>query len=191
MKKFFYLDFKKPACILTFLVVLNIGFVSHAVPANPDLENIIGLRTELIGIDPIITESVDSNKSQANYCLNILDEAKETRNAILTKRLTGLEKEIDQKLDLMAERIDTLKIWTKRREDFLSKANDSLVQIFQSMRPDAAASQLTEIGPAMSAAIIAKLEPKYSSAILTEMKPVDAAKITMVLTNVMVTDAAN
>lgn len=133
-------------------------------------------------IDYETTGSVSRRPSGESYCINILDEAKETRNAILTERLTELETQVDRKLDLMAERIAVLRTWTEKREKFLEKTNDSLVQIFQSMRPDAAASQLTEIGPAMSASIIAKLEPKYSSAILTEMKASDAAQITMVLT---------
>ena len=133
-------------------------------------------------IDYETTGSVSRRHNGESYCINILDEAKETRNAILTERLTDLESQVDRKLDLMAERIATLKIWTEKREKFLEKTNDSLIQIYQSMRPDAAASQLTEIGPAMSASIIAKLEPKYSSAILTEMKASDAAQITLVLT---------
>ena len=133
-------------------------------------------------IDYETTGSVSRRYNGESYCINILDEAKETRNAILTERLTELESQVDRKLDLMAERIAVLKTWTEKREKFLEKTNDSLIQIFQSMRPDAAASQLTEIGPAMSASIIAKLEPKYSSAILTEMKASDAAQITVVLT---------
>ena len=78
--------------------------------------------------------------------------------------------------------------WVQKRERFLSSANDSLVEIFQVMRSDAAALQLSEVGPAMAASIIAKLEPKYSSAIMAEMKPDEAAKITMILTNSLATD---
>ena len=88
----------------------------------------------------------------------------------------------------MSKRIAELKNWVKQREEFLDRTNKSLVEIFQTMRSDAAASQLTEIGPALPASIIANLEPKYSSAILAEMKATDAAKITMILTNSMVTD---
>ena len=164
---------------------------SQAEPANPVFVSQTDLKAQNVEIDTVHTGVVDAEKSQTNYCLNILDEAKEARNAILTKRLTNLEKEVDEKLDLMEKRIVVLKSWTERREAFLSKANDSLVKIFQSMRPDAAASQLTEMGPALSAPIISKLEPKYSSAILTEMKPADAAKITMVLANLVGADETN
>ena len=102
---------------------------------------------------------------------------------ILTDRLNALQAEVDDKLVMLEKRVAELRTWTERREKFLTRANESLIQIFQKMPPDAAALQLTEVGPGMAAAIISKLQPKYSSAIMTEMKPADAAKIAMVLTN--------
>ena len=137
------------------------------------------------GIDYTVTGSVTKEPERQNYCVNIHDDAKEARSAILKERLLALETNVDSKLEKLEKRIKVLKKWTKKREDFLVAANDSLVQIFQNMRPDAAALQFTEMGPGMAAAIISKLEPKYSSAILTEMKPSDAAKIALVLTNLM------
>lgn len=140
-------------------------------------------------IDPNAVGSISRRDETFRYCLNISDKAKEARNAVLTKRLQEMEAVIDSKLDKMAEMIVELRSWTEKRESFLERANDSLVEIFQSMRADAAAMQLTEVGPIMAASIIAKLEPKISSAILAEMKPDDAANITMVLTSSMETDA--
>ena len=147
-------------------------------------------RRQSAEIDQSTTNSVTRKDDGSNYCINILDDARETRNAVLTQRLTSLEEQVDKKLQVMSQRIAVLKGWVEQREAFLAKTNDSLVMIYQSMRPDAAASQLTEIGPRLSASIIAKLEPKYSSAILTEMKPADAAQITMALTNLMKTNDA-
>ena len=143
------------------------------------------LRELDIGIDTSITGTLSGKTQNINYCLNMLDDARETRNAVLTERLTVLESDVDEKLDVMNKRIAVLKEWVQRRDQFLARTNDSLVEIFQTMRADAAASQLTEIGPELSASIIAKLEPKYSSAILAEMKPTDAAKIAMTLTSLI------
>ncbi|MEM8649947.1 MAG: MotE family protein [Pseudomonadota bacterium] len=141
------------------------------------------------GIDYTVTGSVtkeeEKEPEKLSYCVNIHEDAKEARSAILKERLIALEMNVDDKLEKLEKRIAVLKKWTKKREDFLVAANESLVQIFQNMRPDAAALQFTEMGPGMAAAIISKLEPKYSSAILTEMKPSDAAKIALVLTNLM------
>ena len=148
------------------------------------------LRDDLLslddGIDSMSTGAVKKREETFQYCLNIFDEAKEVRNAVMTKRLKEIEAEVDKKLDEMEIRIAQLKSWTERREKFLEQANDSLVEIFKTMRADAAALQMTEIGPAIAASIISKLGPKQSSAILAEMKPDDAAKITMVLTNIVV-----
>ncbi|MBO6814742.1 MAG: MotE family protein [Rhizobiaceae bacterium] len=141
--------------------------------------------SEKLGVDPTVTGSIKKEPELLSYCLNIHDSAREARAAILTERLKKVEEQVDAKLELLAARVEELRTWTEKREKFLVRANESLVQIFQTMRADAAAQQLTEVGPAMAAAIISKLEPKYSSAIMTEMKPQDAAKIAMVLTNAL------
>ena len=137
-------------------------------------------------IDPNAVGSISRRDETFRYCLNISDKAKEARHAVLMKRLKEMEAVVDGKLEKMTGLITELRTWTEKRENFLARANDSLVQIFQSMRADSAALQLTEVGPVMAASIIAKLEPKISSAIMAEMKPDDAANITMVLTNSMV-----
>ena len=138
--------------------------------------------------DDVVTGSVLKENELLNYCFNISDAATEARSSILKEKLEKIETRVDKKLTKLAKRIKTLKAWTTRRDQFLRNANDSLIQIFQTMRPDAAAMQMTELGPGLASAIIAKLEPKYSSAILTEMKPEDAANITKVLTTAMDTD---
>ena len=140
------------------------------------------------GLDPISVGAIPKDNEINRYCVNIFDSAKEARHAVLMKRLAEMQAQVDEKLDAMDTRISELRTWTERREQFLLKARDSLIQIFQTMRPDAAALQLTEMGAVTSAAIIAKLEPKISGAILAEMEPGDAAKITMILTDAVTID---
>ncbi len=136
-----------------------------------------------------ITGSIIRENELLSYCYNVSDAAAEVRSSMLKEKLEAIEEQVDQKLDRLASEIEMLKRWSLKRDQFLKSANDSLVEIFQSMRPDAAALQLTEVGPGLAAAIIAKLEPKTASAILTEMKPTDAATIATVLTKVLETDA--
>ena len=143
---------------------------------------------EIPGVDPIVVGAIGANSEVKKYCINILDEAKEARHALLAERLADMQASADLKLDELDERIAVLKNWMQKREQFLANAKDSLVQIFQTMRPDSAAQQLTEMDTVLSAAIIAKLEPKYSSAILAEMAPEDAAKIAMMLTHAVSLD---
>ena len=139
-------------------------------------------------LDELTTGAVRKREEVFKYCLNVSDQAMEARNAVMMKRMAKIEAEVDQKLDRLEERIAVLRTWTERRDEFLARSSDSLIQIFQTMRSDAAALQLTELGPGVAASVVAKLEPKYSSAILAEMKPDDAAKITMILTSAMATD---
>ena len=193
---------------LTYLVpaisVLLAGSVSSSVWSQQefDLETLFGdeLRMEFLArekgdplgdIDPLTTGAVRKREEIFKYCLNISDAATETRTAVLAKHLKEMGEEVDEKLDQLDKQITVLQGWMVKRQEFLESANDSLIKIFASMRPDAAALQFTEIGPGKAAAIISKLEPGNASAILAEMKPADAAKITLVLSSAMKVEGAD
>lgn len=171
--------------VFGFLLIFSVLFAGTTIEvvADQGWEISADLVTSPKGVDDIITGAITDEQEMTSYCVNISDAAKEARTAILMKRLTETEAQVEAKLNELNSRISVLKNWIEQREKFLAKVDDSLVQIFQTMRADAAAQQFTEMGPAMSAAIISKLDPKYSSAIMTEMKPNAAAKIAMILTN--------
>lgn len=164
--------------------------VAEAAPTNAEPELLLSaeeLRDAFLGVgnnvDLMSVGAIPKTDEVSKYCVSIFDQAKEARHAVLMRRLQEMQSTVDGKLDEMDERIVQLKTWTEKREKFLAMANESLIQIFQTMRSESAALQMTEMGPVMSAAIIAKLEPKFSSAILAEMEPGDAAKVTLVLTD--------
>ena len=138
--------------------------------------------------DGLTTGAVMRDSEMLNYCINIHDIAKEARSSVLNEKLKAIGTDVDSKLNELEKKIEKLKFWTKKREDFLDNTNSALVKIFETMKPDAAASQFTEIGPKITAAIILKLNPKISSAILTEMDPTDAAKIAIILNNALEED---
>ncbi len=178
------------------LFVLLCVSTSNTAWSQSELESLFtdDLRTEFLArersdmpadVDPLTTGAVRKREEIFKYCLNISDAATETRTAVLANRLSSMGTEVDDKLKKLDERIAVLRDWMTRRQQFLDSANDSLIKIFASMRPDAAALQFTEIGPGKAAAIISKLEPNNASAILAEMKPADAAKITLVLSSAM------
>lgn len=129
-----------------------------------------------------LKSSVASKHELSNYCYNISDSAVEARSAVLKEQLLSVETQVDEKLALLETKTNELKSWMVKRESFVNKVNESVVKIFQAMRPDAAASQFAELGPVVAASIISQLPPKSSSAILTEMSPVDAAEVALVLT---------
>lgn len=132
-----------------------------------------------------LKSSVASKHELSNYCYNISDSAVEARSAVLKEQLLTVETKVDEKLVLLELKTKELKSWMIKRESFVNKVNESVVKIFQAMRPDAAASQFAELGPVVAASIISQLPPKASSAILTEMSPVDAAEVAMVLTSAL------
>lgn len=134
-------------------------------------------------ISDFVVGAVLNENEMLSYCLNISDAATEARNSILQKMMKETEGKIADKLALLEEKTALLEEWVGRRDMFMKNANKSLVSIFETMRPDAAASQLTELNVGLAAAIILKLQPKISSAIMTEIDPKHAAKITSMLTN--------
>ncbi len=71
--------------------------------------------------------------------------------------------------------------WLSRREKFLAKAEDGLVEIYASMRPDAAAERLAEVSSDLAAAILMKLEPRVAGVILNEMNSKAAATLTTII----------
>ena len=71
--------------------------------------------------------------------------------------------------------------WVSRREDFLKRADESVVAIYSQMRPDAAAQQIAVMEQEAAAAILSKLQPRIASAILNEMDAVTAARLTNVM----------
>ena len=135
--------------------------------------------------DEMTTGAIIRENELLGYCFNVADLAVEARSTFLREELQQIESDVDRKLDLLDQKIAELKLWYEKRDAFLASANDSLVKIFQTMRPDAAAQQMSMLNPALSAALVAKLEPRVASVILNEMKADDAAKITSMLASSM------
>jgi flagellar motility protein MotE (MotC chaperone) len=120
----------------------------------------------------------DASGNAIDYCRNIADAAADARFARQAEALVALEKEIDERIAELEAKQAEFKDWLERREEFLRKADESVVAIFTQMRPDAAAAQMAVMGDDSAAAILAKLNPRISSAILNEMDPAKAAQLT-------------
>lgn len=163
---------------------------SIQLPETATLEQMLDPAYERPALDGEATGTVIRENELLGYCMNITDLATETRNAILQESLSNAEAEVDAKLAVLEEKMATFEEWLKKREEFLQIANQSLIEIYKTMRPDAAAERMTELDPVVSAAIIAKLDPKVAGAILQEMKPDRAATITLVLSSAGETENA-
>lgn len=115
------------------------------------------------------------------FCGNIDDQAADARYSLQAKQLADLKVEVEKRMQALEEKRKEYEIWLKRRDEFVSKARDSLVDIISKMKPDAAAAQMTLIGDEAAAALLLKLNPRVSSVILNEMPPEEAARLARVI----------
>jgi flagellar motility protein MotE (MotC chaperone) len=132
-----------------------------------------------------VTGAVMTEKDMLQYCVNIADSARETRYAIIQSKLDEKQAKIEKKLASLNEKMNAIREYVEIREKFRAAAEKQVVTIYESMRPDAAASQLSVLDTGLAASIIMKLSPKVSSKILTEMPPKQAAQIANYLTAAM------
>ena len=125
--------------------------------------------------------SVAADDNASLYCRNIANAAADARYARQAQALAALEKELDDRIAKLEAKRAEYADWVQKRDDFLSKANASVVAIYSQMRPDAAAAQITAMDPDSAAAILAKINPRIASAILNEMDAAVAAHLTNVM----------
>jgi flagellar motility protein MotE (MotC chaperone) len=128
---------------------------------------------------PKRSEPVPADTSLAGqYCVSIANAAADARMALQKKALSELEEEVEKRVRLLEAKAVEVEKWVARRDEFSKKAQESLVQIYTRMRPDAAAAQLVAMDLETAAAVLTKLDPKNAGAILNEMQPTQAARLT-------------
>ncbi|MCX8996106.1 MotE family protein [Rhizobiaceae bacterium BDR2-2] len=115
------------------------------------------------------------------FCGNIADAARDQRYLMQKQELDTLQAEINERITLLEERRAEYEEWLKRRNDFMQQAEVSLVDIYKTMKADAAAPQLQETPPILAAAIIMKLPARQSGLIMAEMDPKKAGIIASIM----------
>jgi flagellar motility protein MotE (MotC chaperone) len=113
----------------------------------------------------------------ALFCNNVADPAVDARLAWQLKELEKAESLLRERIaEVEAKRAEYEK-WMALRDDFLKKAEASVVEIYSRMKPDAAATQIAGMADETAAAVLAKLSPRSSSAIFNEMETGRAAHL--------------
>lgn len=95
--------------------------------------------------------------------------------------LQTLATDVDARVAELEKRIEATREWVARRDAFMSRAQDGLVQIYARMAPEAAANQLAALGEETAAALLLRLEPAKASALMAEMDVAKAARLTALL----------
>jgi flagellar motility protein MotE (MotC chaperone) len=118
---------------------------------------------------------VAKEPAKTGYCANIADAAADARFAWQKEQLAVMERQVEERIKLLEEKRAEYEAWLKRRNEFLAKADESVVAVYAKMRPDAAALQLANMPDEAAAALLTKLNARTASAILSEMEAARAA----------------
>lgn len=122
------------------------------------------------------------------YCGNVDDKAADARYALQAKQLAELRADVDERVKALEAKRQEYEVWLKRRDEFVDKAHDALVDIISRMKPDAAAAQMVLIGDEAAASVLLKLNPRVSSIILNEMSPEKSARLARVIVGSQLVD---
>jgi flagellar motility protein MotE (MotC chaperone) len=132
--------------------------------------------------------AVPADSEVALFCSNVADPAVDARLAWQLKELEKAESQLRERIaEVEAKRAEYEK-WMALRDDFLKKAEASVVEIYSRMKPDAAATQIAGMADETAAAVLAKLSPRNSSAIFNEMETARAAHLADLLGGMRRTD---
>lgn len=122
-----------------------------------------------------------ADTSVQQYCTAIADKAADARVAWQTRTLNDLQAEVEAKLAALDAKEKDLQAWVQRRDDMLKAANQSLVDIYAKMDPEAAAAQLAAADTATAVSVLHQLKPRNASAILDVMDPAKATMLVKVI----------
>jgi flagellar motility protein MotE (MotC chaperone) len=139
---------------------------------------------------PVLPEpaKVNSSKTESGqpqpsaevdkYCANIATNTNQAANLLHEQQLHELESQIELRIkELDAKRSEVQRL-IDTNEAMLAKANQSLVDLYSKMKPDAAASQIAKLDDDIAVALLVHVKTKEMSAIMDEMEPERAAAFT-------------
>jgi flagellar motility protein MotE (MotC chaperone) len=128
-----------------------------------------------------VTGSLPEESEVERFCSNIADAARDRRYALQAAELKQLQDELDKRIKALEDKRADYESWLKRREVFLARAQDSVVEIYADMKPDAAAERLAIVNADLAAAILMKLDSRKAGVILNEMDTKAAAALTGIM----------
>ena len=115
------------------------------------------------------------------YCFNNVDAVTDARFAWQAKTISEMEAKLQAVIAKLEVKQKEYQSWVTRREHFISKMTTSLVKIYSSMEPEAAAAQISIVDYDTAVSILTKLKPREASAILNEMDPKRASQLVRVI----------
>jgi flagellar motility protein MotE (MotC chaperone) len=130
---------------------------------------------------PTVVAAAETESEIQRFCSSIADAARDRRYALQRMEMETLQREVDKRIALLEEKRAEYESWMKRRETFLAQAEGNVVEIYASMKPDAAAERLAMLDVELAAGILMKLESRRAGVILNEMESKAAAALTGIM----------
>jgi flagellar motility protein MotE (MotC chaperone) len=135
---------------------------------------------------PAATETIPLSGTESaseieKFCTGIADAARDRRYSLQAMELKKLKDDIDERIRRLEEKRREYEDWMKRRETFLAKAQEDVVKIYATMKPDAAAERLAELDARLAAGILMKLDSRKAGVIMNEMNSKAAATLTAIM----------
>ena len=122
------------------------------------------------------------------FCFYNADAVQEARFVWQAKLISRMEERLKKLIKRLEVRQAEYKKWVKRREDFISKATDTLVSIYTAMDPEVAATQIAQMDYDTALSILIKLKPRDASAIMNELEPKRAGQLVKVIVGAAMTN---
>ena len=129
---------------------------------------------------PPIAPGPDATEVE-RFCTGIADAARDRRYSLQAMELKKLRDDIDGRIKLLDDKRKEYEDWMKRREAFLAQAEENVVKIYATMKPDAAAERLAALDVRLAAGILMKLDSRKAGVILNEMDSKSAAAMTTII----------
>ena len=126
---------------------------------------------------PSMVSELSTQDEIQKFCTNIADAARDQRYLMQKQDLEKLQSDVNERIAVLEDRKAEYEDWLARREHFLNQAKSNLVDIYKTMKADAAAPQLEKMHVEIAAAIIMQLPPRQSGLILSEMDAQKAATV--------------
>lgn len=171
---------RRPAAIL-FAVVAAMSFPGSAAHGEETVRQVLPGAPVAEAPQQLTREKASDQSEIERFCSNIADAARDRRYALQAEEMKQLQAGIDQRMKALEEKRAEYETWLKRREVFLARAEDGVVQIYAGMKPDAAAERLAIVNADLAAAILMKLDSRKASVILNEMDQKAAATLTGIM----------
>lgn len=123
------------------------------------------------------TKAASTSTTTSDYCKSLGPAAGEARMKWQADQLKKLERQVETATAELEQRRKELQDWITRRDDFIKRANEQLIAIYRSIKPEVAAAQLSELNDETASAILLKLDARVASRIFDELPGPRAARL--------------